>query len=125
MHWPFKPATKEEHFGMAMEDGSMRQLRVTIPDGVEFADLCLSRDAGEGLLRFKMAPIEAICEASDLDLDAIVQGPRPLVGLLIAAWYEAHLAQGGAPDPVQEDLLEETRLEMEHGGGFTYPPGHA
>jgi hypothetical protein len=63
--------------------------------------------------------------AIDLDLDAIVQGPRPLVGLLIAAWYEAHLAQGGAPDPVQEDLLEETRLEMEHGGGFTYPPGHA
>jgi hypothetical protein len=125
MHWPFKPATKEEHFGMAMEESSMRQLRVTIPDGVEFADLCLSRDINNGLLRFKMAPIEAICEASDLDLDAMVEGPRPLVGLLIAAWYEAHLAQGGAPDPVQEDLVEEARLEMEHGGGFTYPPGHA
>jgi hypothetical protein len=47
------------------------------------------------------------------------------VGLLIAAWYEAHLAQGGAPDAVQEDLVEEARLEMEHGGGFSYPPGHA
>ncbi|WP_298236369.1 hypothetical protein [uncultured Azohydromonas sp.] len=110
---------------MAMEESSMRQLRVTIPDGVEFADLCLSRDAEDGLLRFRMAPIEAICEASELDLDALVQGPRPLVGLLIAAWYETHLARGGAPDPVQEDLLEEARLQMEHGGGFTYPPGHA
>jgi hypothetical protein len=125
MHLPFKPTTKEEYFGMAMEESGMRQLRVTIPDGVEFADLHLSRDADDGQVRFKMAPIEAICEASALDLDALVQGPRPLVGLLIAAWYEAHIAQGGAPDPVQEDLMEEARLEVEHGGGFTYPPGHA
>ena len=125
MHLPFKPATKEEHSGMALEESRMRQLRVTIPDGVEFADLCLSRNVEDGLLRFNMAPIEAICEASDLDLDAIVEGPRPLVGLLIAAWYQTHLAQGGLPDPVQEDLVKEARLEMEHGGGFTYPPGHA
>ncbi len=125
MTLPFTPAAKEEHFAMALEESSMRQLSVTIPDGVEFADLCLSRDVEDGLLRFEMAPIEAICEASDLDPDAILQGPRPLVGLLIAAWYEAHLAQGGASDPVQEDLLEEARLEMEHGGGFAYPPGHA
>ncbi|WP_043458855.1 hypothetical protein, partial [Azohydromonas australica] len=101
------------------------QLRVTIPDGIEFADLRLSRDVGDGQVRFKMAPIEAICEASDLDLGEILQGPQPLVGLLIAAWYAAHLERGGAPDPVQEDLMEETRLEEEHGGGFSYPPGHA
>jgi hypothetical protein len=125
MALPFKATTKEEHFGMAMEEGGMRQLRVTIPDGVEFADLCLWRDADDGLLHFKTAPIEAICEASALDFDDLVQGPQPLVGLLIAAWYEAHIARGGAPDPVQEDLMEEARLEMEHGGGFTYPPGHA
>ena len=103
----------------------MRQLRLTIPDGVNFADLRLSRDADNGQIRFKMAPIEAICKASALDLDDIVQGPQPLVGLLITAWYEAHIARGGAPDPVQEDLMEEARLEEEHGGGFAYPPGHA
>lgn len=110
---------------MAMEEGGMRQLRVTIPDGVEFADLCLSRDVNDGQVRFKMAPIEAICEASDLDLGKILQGPQPLVGLLIAAWYAAHRERGGTPDAVQEDLLEEARLEEEHGGGFAYPPGHA
>jgi hypothetical protein len=71
----------------------MRQLRVTIPDGVEFVDLCLSRDIGDGQVHFKMAPIEAICKASALDLDEIVQEPWPFVGLLIAAWYEAHLAR--------------------------------
>ncbi|WP_156901721.1 hypothetical protein [Azohydromonas australica] len=74
---------------------------MTIPDGVEFADLRLSQDAGDGQVRFKIASIEAICEASDLDLGEILQGPQPLVGLLIAAWYAAHLARGGAPDPVQ------------------------
>jgi hypothetical protein len=121
---PFKPAAKEEHFGMAMEEGGVRQLCVTIPDGVDFADLCLSRDVDDGQVRFRIAPIEAICEASDLNLDDILQGPQPLV-VLIAAWYRVHIAQGGTPNPVQEDLLEETCLEEEHGGGFAYPPGHA
>jgi hypothetical protein len=54
-----------------------------------------------------------------------VEIPQPLVGLLIAAWYEAHISQGGTPDLVQEDLIEEMRVEEAHGGGFTYPPGHA
>jgi hypothetical protein len=103
----------------------MRELRVTIPDGVEFADLRLSRDVDNGCVRFSMAPIAAICEASALDLNEIVDGAEPLVVLLIAAWYQAHRSEGGAPDPVQEDLLEETRLEMELGGGFSYPPGPA
>jgi hypothetical protein len=103
----------------------MRQLRVTIPESVEFADLHLSRDVDNGQVRFSMAPIEAICEASALDLAELVDDPQSLVVLLIAAWYRAHVNEGGAPDPVQEDLIEETRLEMEYGGGFTYPPGHA
>ena len=103
----------------------MRKLHVTIPEGVEFADLRLSRDVDNGRVRFSMAPIAAICEASDLDLAELVDGPEPLVVPLIAAWYAAHVEEGGAPDPVQEDLLEENRLEMKHGGGFAYPPGHA
>ena len=105
----------------------MRQLklRVTMPGGVDFADLHLPRSPDDGLVRFKMAPIEAISEASALDLGEIAQGPQPLVGLLIAAWYETPIAQGSPPDPVQEGLMEEARLEMEHGDGFAYPPGHA
>jgi hypothetical protein len=103
----------------------MRQLRVTIPEGVEFADLRLTLDSDNGRVRFRMEPIAAICKASDLDLAELVDGPVPLVVPLIAAWYRVHVSEGGAPDPVQEDLLEETRLESELGGGFSYAPGHA
>ena len=103
----------------------MRELHVTIPEGIEFAELRLSRDMANGLVRFEMAPIKAICRASALDPGEVMHGPRPLVGLVIALWYAAHLERGGAPDPVQENLMEEARLETKHGGGFTYPPGHA
>jgi hypothetical protein len=123
--WPRTPMA-DQYRGMAIQGGTfMRELRVTIPDGVEFADLRLTRDVDDGRVRFSMAPIAAICEASDLDPEELVDGSQPLVVLVIAAWYRAHISEGGAPDPVQEDLLEETRLEMEHGGGFSYPPGHA
>jgi hypothetical protein len=125
MALPFNPAAKEDHFGMAMKEGVMEELRVTIPVGIEFADLCLTRDVDDGQVRFKLAPIEAICEASDLNLGEMLHGPEPLVGLLIAAWYAAHIRRGGPPDAVQEDIMEEARLEEEHGGGFAYPPGHA
>jgi hypothetical protein len=101
------------------------ELRATIPEGLSFADLHLSRDAEDGAVVFAMEPIEAICEASGLDIEEVVEGPEPTICVLIAAWYEFHLQNGGAPDPVQEDFLEETRLELERGHGFTYPPGHA
>jgi hypothetical protein len=122
----FEPALQEEHCeAMRGEDMRERRLRMTIPYGVEFGDLHLSRSQDDGLVHFEMAPIQAICEASALDLEELVLGPQPLVGLLIAAWYEVHIAQGGAPDPVQEDLMEEARLVTEHGGGFAHAPGHA
>jgi hypothetical protein len=101
------------------------ELHATIPEGINFSDLQLSRDAEDGAVVFAMEPIEAICEASGLDIEEIVDGPEPTICVLIAAWYELHLQRGGEPDPVQEDFLEETRLELERGFGFTYPPGHA
>lgn len=100
-------------------------MRITIPADVEFCDLSLSRRLEDGAVVFAMDPIEAICEASGLELEAVVGGPQPLVGALIAAWYVAHRESGGDPDPVQEDLIEERRLEAERGGGFSYRAGHA
>lgn len=103
----------------------MIRLQATIPDGVNFEDLRLSRDVRDGAVIFDTQPIEAICEASGFDMDELTEGPQPIVCALISAWYEEHLRRGGAPDPVQEDLMEENRLERERGGGFSYAPGHA
>ena len=103
----------------------MMELRATIPEGINFADLHLSRDTEDGAVVFAMEPIEAICEASGLDIEQVVEGPEPMICVLIAAWYQIHLQRGGAPYPVQEDFLEEARLELERGYGFSYPPGHA
>jgi hypothetical protein len=100
-------------------------LRLTIPEGVDFSDLHLSRDPEDGSLVFDMVPIQAICEASGVDFDQIVDGAEPIVTVFIATWYEVHLQEGGLPDPVLEDFMEEARIERERGSGFIYPPGHA
>lgn len=103
----------------------MLRLQATIPNGLEFEDLALTRDPVTGTVRFNTAPLQAICDASGLDLVALAGSHDGVVCALIAAWYEDHLREGGAPDPVLEALDEEAWYEMERGGGFSYPPGHA
>lgn len=101
------------------------ELAAAIPHGIDFADLQLSRDAESGAVLFNLAPIEAICDASGLDLDEVVNGEQPLVALLICAWYEAHLERGGKPDPVQDDLLKEMQTLASPAHGPLLAPGHA
>lgn len=103
----------------------MLRMQATIPDGTRFEDLRLSRDPRTGTVTFHLKPIEAICQASGFDFEDFVNRSDGAVCALIAAWYEVHLTDGGDPDPVQEDLMEEARLEMERGSGFSYAPGHA
>lgn len=101
------------------------ELHATIPANISFADLHLSRDTENGSVVFQLEPLELICEASGLDLDELLDSEEPIVPALIQAWYQVHLERGGEPDAVQEDLLEEMRLEQELGGGFSHAPGHA
>ena len=103
----------------------MLRLQATIPHGLKFEDLALTRDPVTGTVRFDLSPIQAICEASGLNLAALVSSADGAVCALIAAWYQDHLREGGSPDPVLEALDEEARYETERGGGFSYPPGHA
>lgn len=101
------------------------ELRLAIPEGVDFSDLHLSRDPEDGSLIFDLAPIQLVCEASGADFDQVVDAAEPVVAAFIASWYEVHLQRGGKPDPVLEDFMEEARLETRLGSGFRYPPGHA
>lgn len=98
--------------------------QIRIPDGVRFADLALTRDP-DGAVSFDWRPIEAICAASGLDIALFRDQHEDNVAGLLVAWYAAARAAGEPPDPVQEDLIEEARLEDQHGGGFSHPPGTA
>lgn len=97
---------------------------ITIPDGIAFHALKLARDP-DGHVSFAWPPIEAICAASGLDMALFRDGPEDNVAGLIIAWYQQHLAHGGAPDPVAEDLLAEVRAEDRLGGGLSHQPGRA
>ncbi len=88
-----------------------RTQRITIPEGVAFADLNLSRTpAGE--VSFDWSPIEAICEASGIDIALFREQHEDNVAGLITQWYAEHRKRGGAIDPVQEEIVAEALSEL-------------
>lgn len=90
----------------------------------DFSALQLQRDPKNGDLTFAVAPIERLCTANNMDAALILASEDSTSGLIVA-WYAAHIAAGGAPDPVAEDLLAEIRAEDALGSGQSYPPGRA
>lgn len=101
-----------------------RRLTVAVPPGVTFADLKLRRNS-TGAVSFDWPPIERICEASGIDIAVLRDGPEDNVAELIVAWYDQHREQGGAPDPVQDELIAEAIAEDKRGSGLSHPPGRA
>lgn len=95
-----------------------------IPDDLDFSALKLSR-AADGGVSFDWAPIARICAASGVDPAVFSDGPEDNVGALIARWYHAHRARGGAPDPVHEDLIAEAAAEDAAGQPVSLQPGRA
>lgn len=87
------------------------RLKLTIPDGITFADLNLSRHPVTGEIAFDWWPIERICEASGLDVAIFKAGPEDNVATLFAVWYDAHRAEDGDPDPALEAVIAELRSE--------------
>lgn len=101
-----------------------KALQISIPDDVDFSALKLARDS-DGHVSFDWAPINTICAASNINPEVFTDTNEDNVSSFIIHWYTAHIANGGEPDPVAEDLILETQLEDKHGGGFSLPPGRA
>lgn len=109
----------------AVEVHMAQQLtRISIPTGVDFADLHLSRGPG-GHVSFDWAPIERICAASGIDVAVLRNSGEDALAGLLTHWYQAHLAAGGARDAVQDDLIAEAAAEDAAGQPYSYPPGRA
>ena len=98
--------------------------KITIPEGVDFSDLRLSREP-DGSVSFDMAVVEKICRASGIPIALLRDGSEDSVSGLLVAWYQAHIAQGGAHDPVADDLIAEAMVEESAGQSFSLQPGRA
>lgn len=107
----------------AVEGARMEKItRFVIPDGMAFSDLSLARDP-DGSVSFETGPLVRICEASGLDPDLMLDEDNR--SRLIVGWYAEHLRNGGARDPVQDDLIAEMMAEDAAGQNFSLPPGCA
>ena len=114
-----------DYITSAVEAYMQQQLtRVAIPEGLDFADLHLARDA-DGAVSFDWSVIERICQASGMPVELLREGPEDNVAGLLIGWYCAHLERGGAADPVAEDLLAEVQAEDAAGQAFSHAPGRA
>jgi len=114
-----------DYITRAVEAYMQQQLvRIAIPEGLDFADLRLSREA-DGSVSFDWQVIERTCAASGLPVELLRDSPEGNVAGLLMAWYAEHRRRGGAPDPVAEDLILEVRAEDAAGQSVSHAPGRA
>lgn len=98
--------------------------KITIPDGLDFADLKLSRES-DGAVSFDLAVIKHICAASNVAVELFMDAPEDNIAGLIVNWYEEHRQNGGGSDPVAEDLITEMLAENAAGQNYSHKPGRA
>jgi hypothetical protein len=109
---------------VASVEQPMARVRIIVPSEIEFSDLKLGRDT-DGSVSFDWTAVEIICNASGIDVSLFQDGAEDNIALLITHWYGAHVARGGARDPVADDLFREAEIEDRLAGGISHPPGHA
>ena len=98
---------------------------ISIPPGMAFADLRLTRDQKTGDVSFDVAVVERIEAESGLPAGFFMCQHEDAMAALITTWYSAHRSSGGDADPVAEDLLAEVRAEDAAGQHYSHKPGHA
>lgn len=98
--------------------------KVSIPDDLDFSDLRLERDS-DGSVSFDWDVVERICKSSGLPVTMFRDASEDNVAGLIVSWYQAHRQNGGAADPVAEDLIAEVIEEEKAGQQVSYQPGSA
>jgi hypothetical protein len=78
-------------------------LALKLPDGYVFEDLKLRR-CDDDAIDLDMELVKLICKINGLDFDKVCQNPGPVVTSILTVWYKSHIAEGGAPDALMEEL---------------------
>ncbi len=79
-------------------------MSISIPPGVDFADLQLEREPVTQRLLCRPAVLAALFHANELDT---LVNDEDVACWLIAELYLAHRTAGGVPDPAAEEILVE------------------
>jgi hypothetical protein len=82
-------------------------LTLKLPEGYTFADLKLRR-CEQDAIDLDMDLVRLICSINGLDFAKVCQNPGPVVTSILTVWYKNHLAEGGLPDPLMEELKRQT-----------------
>lgn len=80
-------------------------LTLKLPEGYSFADLKIRRCADDAI-DLDMDLVKLVCSLNGLDFDKVCQDPGPVVTTILTVWYKTHLTEGGAPDPLMEQLRQ-------------------
>jgi hypothetical protein len=78
-------------------------LTLKLPEGYSFADLKIRR-CSDDAIDLDMDLVQLICKINGLDFDKVQQNPGPVVTSILTVWYKSHLAEGGQPDALMEQL---------------------
>ena len=85
-------------------------LTLKLPEGHSFADLKIRR-CEDDAIDLDMDLVKLICSLNGLDFEKVRQNPGPVVTSILTIWYKSHLAEGGEPDALMEQLRSQgTRL---------------
>jgi len=78
-------------------------LTLKLPEGYSFADLKIRRCADDAI-DLDMDLVKLICNLNGLNFEKVCQNPGPVVSSILTIWYKRHLASGGRPDPLMDEL---------------------
>ena len=78
-------------------------LTLKLPEGYTFSDLKIRRCEVDAI-DLDMDLVKVICKLNGLDFDKVCQNPDPVVTSILTVWYKTHLAGGGQPDALMEEL---------------------
>jgi len=78
-------------------------LTLKLPEGYSFADLKIRRCESDAI-DLDMDLVKLVCNINGLDFAKVLQDPGPVVTSILTVWYKNHLATGGQPDPLMEEL---------------------
>jgi hypothetical protein len=84
-----------------MQSDSVISLK--LPEGYSFSDLKLRR-CDDDAIDLDMDLVKLICQINGLNFEKVLQNPGPVVTSILTVWYKSHLAQGGLPDALMEEL---------------------